>query len=137
MTQSCSLNDTAMAAPTKFTAEQLDMMEKAFIDGLRSTNMSFHAEKYERLSLETKIDIPKLKIWINNRKRKGGISSSCRLDASHSISTASEETARVEGSAKSLRRAPCNRRTSAWNLFLSRAFKGGKSAKQPLSCRPA
>eukprot|EP00112_Aurelia_sp_Birch-Aquarium-sp1_P004266 Seg1481.8 transcript_id=Seg1481.8/GoldUCD/mRNA.D3Y31 product="hypothetical protein" protein_id=Seg1481.8/GoldUCD/D3Y31 len=111
-----------MAAPTKFTVEQLDLMEKAFIDGLCSTNMSLHAEKYERLSLETKVEIPKLKIWINNRKRKGGIFSHSHSDPPPS--TASESSARLEGSGQSLMRAPCNRRTSAWNLFLSRTFKG-------------
>ena len=115
-----------MAAPTKFTAEQLDMMERAFIDGLCSTNVLIHAEKYERLSLETNIDIPRLKIWINNRKRKGGIRPSQSSDASIS----SESTVRVKGSSANLRRAPCNRRTSAWNLFLSRTFKGGKLSKQ-------
>eukprot|EP00794_Sanderia_malayensis_P012403 gene12403-13687_t len=87
-----------MAALSKFTEEQLDLMEKAYVDGLSSTNMSLHAAKYERLSSGPNSD--------------------------PSYSTASEPTATLEGSDQSLKRAPCNRRTSAWNLFLSRAFKG-------------
>ncbi|XP_065060365.1 uncharacterized protein LOC135687675 isoform X2 [Rhopilema esculentum] len=110
-----------MAVPTKFTVEQLDLMEKAFMDGLCSTNMTLHAGRCECLSFETKIEIPKLKIWINNRKRKSGFVSS----SDPSLSTSPGSTvARYEGSGKSLKRAPCNRRISAWNLFLSRTFKG-------------
>ena len=99
-----------MATASKFTMEQLDLMEQAYKDRSCSTNMSIHAERYESLSLRANLEVSKLKSWINNRKRKESACSSAALDS---------------GGYKCFKRAPCSRRTSAWNLFLSRAFKGG------------
>ena len=65
-----------MATASKFTKKQLDLTEQACNDGLCSTNISIHAERYESLSLMTNLEVPKLKIWINNSKIKGSTCSS-------------------------------------------------------------
>ena len=46
------------------------MMEKAYCEGLNSTNMAVHSSAYLFLSEATNIEVSKLKVWINNRKRK-------------------------------------------------------------------
>ena len=63
--------------------------------------MSIHAERHESPSLRTNLEVSKPKTWINNRKRKESACSSASLDS---------------GGCKSFKRAPCSRRTSAWNL---------------------
>ncbi|XP_065068450.1 uncharacterized protein LOC135693806 [Rhopilema esculentum] len=103
-----------MAANETFTPENLQMMEKAYVEGLNSTNMAVHSSAYLFLSEATNIEVSKLKVWINNRKRKDR----------PKTSTFSSSNGEANGERNSLKKAPCYRKTSAWNVFLSQSFKG-------------
>ena len=111
-------------APTKYSEAQLALMQKAFEEGLSSTSSERHGAEYSELAAKTGVSVEKLKTWVNNKRRerrKGG-----------NRPTISDVMEGVEdGSSTSERRAlhkraPSQRRLSAWNLFCRKVFSEGE-----------
>ena len=58
-----------MAAKTGFTDAQREILECEFMNGLISTSDKFQ-ERFNSVAERTGLSIYKIKIWVNNRKRR-------------------------------------------------------------------
>ena len=96
---------------------QREVLENAYQHGLVTTSEKFLAE-FKELESETGLDIPTIKVWINNRRRREK-----RKHADSSREAHDQASLSIQ---KKMKTAKLLRQVSGHNLFCSSLWSGGK-----------
>ena len=96
---------------------QREVLENAYQHGLVTTSEKFLAE-FKELESKTGLDVPTIKVWVNNRRR--------REKRKHADSSREAHDTASLSIQKKMKTAKLLRQVSGHNLFCSSLWSGGK-----------
>ncbi len=118
------------AAATKFSESQLEALEKAYNEGLKSCKLGVNGQKIETLALECNLPRGKVTTWINNCNRRARREATKNRERELPDDSSAEGTDLSadgnDGGSQQFKKAPIHRRLSAWNVFCSKVLREGR-----------